>query len=70
MSFVANTCFDKEMEKYMVILEDYVSTTGQYRHYKTAEFDTDEEAVAYARENMDAFRVTVKVLEHLINWWN
>ena len=70
MSFGVRTSYDKEIEKYIVILEDYVSATGQYRHYKTVEFDTDEEAVAYARENMDTFRVTVKVLEHLIGWWD
>ena len=61
--------YDKEIYKYEVILEDFVSSTGKYRIYGTREFDTDEEAVSYARENMDAFRVTVRVTENIVGWW-
>lgn len=70
MSFGARTSYDKEIEKYEVTLEDFVSATGQYRHYRTAEFGTEEDAIAYARKNMDNFRVTVREVDYIVGWWD
>lgn len=61
--------FDKEIDHYEVRLEDFVSSTGGYRHYATKKFYTLEQAVSFARANMNRFRVTLRVVENIVGWW-
>lgn len=61
--------FDKEIDHYEVLLEDFVSSTGKYRHYATQKFYTLEKAVSFARSNMSRFRVTLRVVENIVGWW-
>lgn len=63
--------YDKEIFKYEVVIQDYVSAIGAYRHFETKEFETDDDAIAYAREKMKNpnFRIAVRVIENIIGWW-
>lgn len=59
-----------EIDHYEVLLHDYVSSSGGYRLFSTTTFDTDEEAIAFAREQLKAnFRVTVRQVRNVVGWW-
>lgn len=58
-----------ETDHYEVLLYDFVSAAGEYRHYSTTPFPTEEAAIAFARENHDEFRVIVREVRNIIGWW-
>lgn len=58
--------FNREIDHYEVKLEH--PTSGRNRPYTICRFDTEEEAVAFAREKMKDFKVTVRALETIVGW--
>lgn len=67
-----NTMFDKEIDHYTVDVYDYVSSIGGYRKtpLKTLRFDTDDEAVAFARKELDkGNKVRVQQICNIVGWW-
>ena len=60
--------YRKEVIKYIVVLEDFVSSIGGYRIHSTKDFLSECDAIKYAREHNGKFRVTVQVLETVSGW--
>ena len=64
--------FDKEISCYNIIISDYVSAIGGYRHLRTEKRYTEEEAVKLGRKYLTdesiKYKVKIEQVSNLIGW--
>lgn len=64
---------DTEIEYYEVIVDRYVGEVGKYISFTMKKFHNAEDAIAFAKSYIaesDLFRVKIKEVRHLVNWWD